>query len=62
MYQGPLVVQGKERSMEELASSGWFDVVDHAARLEISGPGGKRHVGYGLHEHGFFGPFPKYGL
>ena len=19
-------------------------------------------VGYGLHEHGFFGPFPKYGL
>jgi hypothetical protein len=62
MYQGPLVVQGKEWSMDELASWGWFGVVDHAARFELAGPGGERHVGHGLHEHGFFGAFPKYGL
>jgi len=61
MYQGKLVVQGKEWSMQELATWGWFGVVDHAARFEIKGPG-KAGVGYGLHEHGFFGPFPKYGL
>ena len=59
MYQGKLVVQGKEWSMQELATWGWFGVVDHAARFEIRGT---KTVGYGLHEHGFFGPFPKYGL
>jgi len=48
--------------MEELASWGWFGIVDHAARFELSGPGGERRVGHGLHEHGFFGSFPKYGL
>jgi hypothetical protein len=57
MYQGPLVVQSREWSMKELASWGWMGVVDHAARFEIG-----TTVGYGLHEHGFFGPFPKYGL
>jgi hypothetical protein len=57
MYQGPLVVQGREWSMQELASWGWFGIVDHAARFEI---GDK--VGYGLHEHGLFGSFPKYGV
>ena len=59
MYQGKLVVQGKEWSMQELATWGWFGIVDHAARFEIVGAG---KTGYGLHEHGFFGPFPKYGL
>jgi len=59
MYQGKLVVQGKEWSMQELATWGWFGIVDHAARFEIDRTG---DVGYGLHEHGFFGPFPKYGL
>ena len=58
MYQGKLVVQGKEWSMQELASWGWFGVVDHVARFETST--GK--IGYGLHEHGFFGAYPKYGL
>ena len=38
MWQGPLVVQGREWSMEELASWGWFGIVDHAARFELSGP------------------------
>ncbi len=59
MYQGKLVVQGKEWSMQELSTWGWFGIVDHAARFEIVGSG---KTGYGLHEHGFFGPFPKYGL
>jgi len=57
MYQGKLIVQGKEWSMQELATWGWFGIVDHAARFEIG-----TQVGYGLHEHGFFGAFPKYGL
>lgn len=58
MYQGPLVVQGKDWTMEELASWGWFGVVDHVARFQTS----TGDVGYGLHEHGFFGAYPKYGL
>jgi hypothetical protein len=58
MYQGPLVVQYKEYSEEELASFGWYGIVDHVARFEST----TGDVGYGLHEHGFFGPFPKYGL
>lgn len=62
MYQGPLVVQGREWSMDELSTWGWFGIVDHAARFELEGPGGERRVGFGLHEHGFFGSFPKYGL
>lgn len=57
MYQGPLVVQGREWSMAELASWGWVGIVDHAARFELG-----NQVGYGLHEHGFFGPYPKYDL
>lgn len=59
MYQGKLVVQGKEWSMQELSTWGWFGIVDHAARFEIVGSG---KTGFGLHEHGFFGAFPKYGL
>ena len=57
MYQGALVVQGREWSMRDLATWAWFGVVDHAARFELGSL-----VGYGLHEHGFFGSFPKYGL
>jgi len=62
MYQGPLVVQGREWSMQELATWGWFGIVDHSARFALREPSGRETVGYGLHEHGFFGPFPKYGL
>jgi hypothetical protein len=57
MYQGPLVVQGLERDMAEVDTYGWYGVVDHVARFELDDL-----VGYGLHEHGFFGPFRKYGL
>jgi hypothetical protein len=58
MYQGPLVVQYREWKQEELEAWGWYGVVDHVARFEAS----TGEVGFGLHEHGFFGPFPKYGL
>jgi hypothetical protein len=58
MYQGALVVQGLERDMDELEKWGWYGIVDHVARFEIS----DGTVGYGLHEHGFFGPYRKYGL
>jgi hypothetical protein len=57
MYQGPLVVQGLERDMAELDAWGWVGVVDHAARFRIGDL-----VGYGLHEHGFFGSYARYGL
>jgi hypothetical protein len=62
MYQGPLVVQGVVRGMDELDKFGWYAVVDHVARFEIEGGPHGGQVGYGLHEHGFFGPFRKYGL
>ena len=54
----PLVVQYREWKQEDLEAWGWYGVVDHVARFETS----TGDVGFGLHEHGFFGPFPKYGL
>jgi hypothetical protein len=56
-WQGPLVVQGLERDHDEAGKLGQYAVVDHVARFEYDG-----NVGYGLHEHGFFGPFEKYGM
>lgn len=57
MYQGPLVVQGLEYAHDQIAPIGQYGVVDHVARFTYQG-----RVGYGLHEHGFFGPFRKYGM
>jgi hypothetical protein len=57
MYQGPLVVQGLEYVHDEIAPLGQYGVVDHVARFAYEG-----RVGFGLHEHGFFGPFRKYGM
>ncbi|MBJ7514484.1 MAG: hypothetical protein JHC94_09205 [Acidimicrobiia bacterium] len=58
MYRGTdLVVESKTWSMAELETWGWFGLVDHVARFEIGD-----QVGYGLHEHGIFGAFPKFGL
>jgi hypothetical protein len=58
MYQGPLVVQGLVKDVDEIASFGQYGVVDHVARFETS----TGAVGYGLHEHGFWGPFARYGM
>ena len=58
MYQGELVVQGSVKDVEEIASFGQLGLVDHVARFEVS----DGTVGYGLHEHGFWGAFAKYGM
>ncbi len=59
MYQGPeLVVQGKVYDVDaEVKPIGQYGVVDHVARFSYEGK-----EGFGLYEHGFFGPFPDYGL
>ena len=58
MYQGPLVVQGLVKPVDEIASYGQYGVVDHVARFDASNGA----VGWGLHEHGFFGTFTKFGM
>ena len=58
MYQGDLVVQGLVKEVEEIAAFGQYGVVDHVARFDASDGA----VGYGLHEHGFWGAFDKYGM
>src|SRR5262245_11536245 len=57
MYQGKLAVQGLDLKHDEIVKLGQYGVVDHVARFEYAG-----HVGYGLYEHGYFGPFRKYGM
>ena len=58
MYQGPdVVVQGVHKPVEEIKGLGQYGPVDQVGRYEYDG-----HVGYGLYEHGFFGPFDKCGL
>ena len=58
MYQGPLVVQGLERDMDELETWGWYG----SSTTSPASTSSDGTVGYGLHEHGFFGPFRRYGL
>jgi hypothetical protein len=62
MYQGPLVVQGREFKVAEIEELGQFTIVDQVARFEQRVDGKPGAVGFGLHEHGFFGPYPKYGM
>ncbi|HEV8296323.1 MAG TPA: hypothetical protein VGQ20_03470 [Acidimicrobiales bacterium] len=58
MYQGPdPVVQGKVLKVPEIMGLAQYGVVDHVGRFAYDG-----HVGYGLYEHGFFGPFERYGM
>jgi hypothetical protein len=58
MYQGPdLVVQGRVLQVDEIKGLAQYGVVDHVGRFSYDGK-----VGYGLYEHGFFGPFPRYGM
>ena len=58
MYQGPdLVVQGDDLPVSEVAGLGQYGVVDQVGKFTYDD-----HVGYGLYEHGFFGPFNKVGL
>jgi hypothetical protein len=58
MYQGPLVVQGREYKVAEIEPIGQYTIVDQVARFTQS----NGIEGYGLHEHAFIGPFAKYGM
>ena len=61
MYQGPLVVQG--RQMDYVADkASLFGLVDQVARFTQSGGVADGSVGHGLHEFFFIGDFPDYGL
>jgi hypothetical protein len=62
MYMADLVVEGKTWDMAELDTWAWYGGVDHAARFVIEGGDADGVVGYGLHEHGVFGEFAKFGL
>jgi hypothetical protein len=62
MYHGPLVGQGREFKVAEIEGRGQFPIVDQVARFEKRVDGKPGAVGFGLHEHGFFGPYPKYGM
>jgi hypothetical protein len=58
MYQGALVTQYVEHDMAQLDTWAWYSLNEQVARFTSSaGP-----VGYGMHEYGFFGAFPKLGL
>ncbi len=63
MYQGELVVQGIDTTVEEIKGLGQYGVVDAVGEFTYEGPdtfAGK--VGYGLYETGFFGAFDALGL
>lgn len=63
MYQGDLVVQGREYKMADIEPFGHFTIVDQVASFTQSVDGTRTGViGHGLHEHAFIGPFPKYGM
>jgi hypothetical protein len=58
MYHGPeLVVQGLVLDVEETKGLAQYGIVDHVARFTY-----EDQVGFGLLEHGFFGPYRHYGL
>ena len=64
MYQGPdTVTQGLVLKVDDIKGLAQYGVVDQVARFEYDDPAtGGHHVGYGLYEHGFFGPFERYGM
>jgi hypothetical protein len=57
MWQGPLVVQGRQYKAADIAPIGQLTLVDHVARFRYAD-----QIGYGLYEHAFIGPFAKYGM
>jgi hypothetical protein len=58
MYHGPdAVVQGLVLDVEEIKGLAQYGIVDHVAKFTYGDA-----VGYGLLEHGFFGPYRHYGL
>jgi hypothetical protein len=58
MYQGPeAVTQGLVLKVDDVKGIAQYGVVDQVGKFDYAG-----HTGYGLYEHGFFGPFERYGL
>jgi hypothetical protein len=58
MYHGPEpVVRDLVLAVDEVAPLAQYGIVDQVARF-----GYGDQVGYGLYEHGFFGPLHHYGL
>lgn len=62
-HHGPdLVVESLDDAVDDIDGIERF-LVDASARCTYTDPvTGDRHEGHGLHEWGFFGPFPSYGL
>ena len=57
MHQGKDVVQGLVLEVDEIKPLAQYGIVDHVGKFSYDG-----NVGYGLYEHGFFGPFAPMGL
>ena len=63
MWQGEEPVeQALSYKVSEMRALGQHGVVDSVARFTYDDPARGPQEGYGLYEHGFFGPFPKLGL
>ena len=63
MWQGEeLVEQALSYKVSEIRALGQYGVVDSVARFTYNDTERGPQEGYGLYEHGFFGPFPKLGL
>jgi hypothetical protein len=58
MYQGPeTVTQGLVLNVDEVKGIAQYGIIDHLAEFRYDG-----HVGHGLLEQGFFGPFRAAGM
>jgi hypothetical protein len=58
MYQGPdTVTHGLVLKVDDIKGLAQYGVVDQVGKFEYDG-----NTGYGLYEHGFFGPFERYGM
>ncbi len=63
MWQGDrLEVQALTFSVDEIRDLAQYGVVDSVARFDYDDPELGPQRGFGLYEHGFFGPFPQLGL
>ena len=63
MWQGEgLQEQARSYTVSEIRGLGQYGVVDSVARFSYNDPARGPQAGFGLYEHGFFGPFPKLGL
>ena len=51
------MTQGLVLEVDEIEGIAQYGIVDHVARFAYDDK-----VGYGLFEHRFFGPFPRYGM